>query len=669
MVSAANLSHAYGDVVVLEGCSLSIEAGERVGLVGRNGAGKSTLVKCLTGEVRADSGDVSFQRGTRVGYLKQDPDFDAEESLRDAAEGAFEELHRLHGELNGVYDAMASAEGVELEKLLRKQERLEGAIEAAGGYAVDHQIDAVLHGLGFGSSQFGIKTRDLSGGQRARLALGRLLLESPDVLLLDEPTNHLDLDGRLWLEGFLKEEYRGAVVMISHDRYLLDNVVTRIVEIEGGRSIEYPGNYAAFRELRAERRESQLRAFEKQQTKWKQEEAFIRRYKAGQRAKQARGRESRLERERSASSLERPMELGTMKLELPRGERSGDIVIAARGVSKRYTNDDGSVLTLFEDLSLTIGRGERWGVIGPNGAGKSTLVRCLLGEQEADEGSVKLGSNVKVGYYRQTEGDIDWDMQVYRFIQERVKKENPGVAMSEQVSRNLAGAFLFSGDEQEKTMDLLSGGERSRVRLACLIASAKNLLVLDEPTNHLDIPSSERLEDALALEEEATSERPGRKGGVYDGTVILISHDRAIIDACCDHLLVLDGSGGHEIVPGNYSAWREKEAARGRARAEEAAAAKRSREAEEKKARAAAHAEREAERKQRGPSAGGLERLSTGQLEERIEAIEARVRAIDAEMGEPGVWSDAKRCATLGEERAGLMRELEPLEFEWGRRG
>ncbi len=660
VIAATNLHHAYGDRVILRGCSLSVEEGERIGVVGRNGAGKSTLIKSMGGLLTPDSGTIELQRGARLGYLHQDHDLNDDDTLREGAARAFELLGRLHTELEGVFEHMAEAEGDALEKLLKEQERLENRIEAAGGYAVDHQIDAVLHGLGFTDAQFGVKVRDLSGGQKARLALGKLLLEGPEVLLLDEPTNHLDLDGRIWLEEFLKDEFRGAVVMISHDRYLLDNVVTRICEVEHGRTIDYPGNYHAFRDIRAERRLSQLRAYEKQQTKWKSEEAFIRKYKAGQRAKQARGRESRLDRERDQQALERPMEMSTLRLEIPKAERSGDIVANARGLTKGY-----DAKRLFENVDISIARGERWGVIGPNGAGKSTFVRCLLGEQERDAGEVRLGANLVIGYFRQSHEGLDPELNVYRYLQKVIQSERPDAPMSEQQARNLAGAFLFSGREQEKQLGDLSGGERARAVMAGLLASGKNLLVLDEPTNHLDIPSAERLEESLALPVPATSESPGKAGGPFDGTLLLISHDRALIDACCDHLIVFDGEGGTEIFDGNYTEWHRAHTLRQRESAQRDAAVRDREGREVKKQRQREHEAREQSRKQKGPSANALSRLKTDQIEKRIEEYETRIREIDASMGDPNVWSDARKCAKLGDERARLVAELEPLEFEW----
>ena len=675
ILAATNIAVRYGVDIILDGVSLSIEPSDRIGLVGRNGTGKSTLMKVLAGLIRPDAGSVTIQRGCRAGYLQQDPNLDPDETLRGAAEGAFEELHRLHVELHSVFEAMAGATPDELELLLKRQVDLEARIEAAGGYAIEHRIEAVLHGLGFTDAQFGLKVKNLSGGQKGRLALARLLLESPDILLLDEPTNHLDIEGRIWLEGFLRDEYRGAVILVSHDRYLLDAVVTRIIETEQGRLIDYPGNYAKFRELRAQRREVMLRAYESQQTKFKKEEEFIRRYKAGQRAKQARGRETRLERAKE-ETLERPMELGTFAFNLPKAERTGDIVVSARGISKRYAHphaddhDDPSddpagpapdpgaprpAKVLFHDLDLTIERGERWGIIGPNGAGKTTLVRTLLGEIPPDAGTVRLGSNVKVGYYRQTHEGLPMDQPVWRYLQGVILKEAPKAALSEQSARDLAGAFLFSGDEQEKQLSMLSGGERSRAVLAGVLASAKNLVILDEPTNHLDISSAERLEQALSPESG------------YDGTLILISHDRALIDAVCDHLIILDGHGGAEIMPGNYTEWRRKADQRASQAAREAAEQK-ARAEDAERQRRAAQERAKADQRSRAAAGDKLAKLKTEQIEKRIEELERRIGEIDALLADPDVWRDHAKAARLGDERRRIIEEKEPLEFEWSRR-
>ncbi|MBX3357880.1 MAG: ABC-F family ATP-binding cassette domain-containing protein [Phycisphaeraceae bacterium] len=681
LLAATNLHYTIGQRVILDGLTFGMEPGERVGLVGRNGCGKTTLMKIVAGALSAEAGEVSLQRGSRAGYLSQDPMLEASRSLREEAGSAFVELNRLHAEADQVFHAMETAEGDELDRLMKRHESIEKRLEAAGGYAVDHKIDAILHGLGFTDSQFGVKVGNLSGGQKGRLALAKLLLEGPDLLLLDEPTNHLDIAGREWLESFLTQEYRGAVLMVSHDRYMLDSVVSRIVEIERGRTIEYPGNYSAFCELRYERRLSQMRAYENQQTKFRHEEAYIRKYKAGQRAKQAQGRLSKLERAKRDTTLERPVEFSSMKLELPKAPRSGDQVAIVRGASKKYILRSGVAegseeaegfvhgeKTLFHDLNLTISRGERWGVIGPNGAGKTSLVRAILGQLPLDSGVARLGASVAIGYFSQMSEEVPGDMVVWQFLQAAIKKENPGISMSEQAARNLAGAFLFGGDDQEKLLGVMSGGERSRARLAALLASAKNVLILDEPTNHLDISSAERLEEAIALPDE---DEDG-----YEGTVILISHDRALIDSTCDHLLVLDGHGGCEVFVGNYTEWHRKQEQLRKQRDADAAEALRRQEAQDRRKREqqAAKASSEPPRGSKpakgkhGGTPGGLSWMPAEKLEAEINRLNKRLVEIDTLLDTEEVYRDRDRCTSLLEERGRLAQEQERHEEEWLRR-
>ena len=324
LLSATNLKYTIGTRTLLDGVSFSIEAGERVGLVGRNGTGKTSLFKIIAGRLRPDSGSVSLARNARMGYLSQDPELDLSKTLREEALAGFVELNRLHTELDAVFHEMGEPENAapeRLERLMKKQSELQDRIESMGGYATDHKADAVLHGLGFVDEQFGIPVSGLSGGQKGRLALAKLLLESPDLLLLDEPTNHLDIAGREWLEEFLVGEFRGAVLMVSHDRRMLNNVVTRIEEIDGARLIDYPGNYDAFREIRQQRLLTQHRAYENQQSQWAKEEEFIRRFRAGQRAKEAQGRLSKLERQKELFAVERPLEMGAMRFRLPERAR------------------------------------------------------------------------------------------------------------------------------------------------------------------------------------------------------------------------------------------------------------------------------------------------------------------------------------------------------------
>ncbi|MFK7959688.1 MAG: ribosomal protection-like ABC-F family protein [Phycisphaerales bacterium] len=652
ILTAANLRFRHGIRTILDGATLSVEPGEKIGLVGRNGSGKTTFMNLILGRMEPDEGSVQVQRGSRVGYLSQDPNFEPGQTLRESAASAFDELKALHRQMEELYEAMATADPAELERLMTAQAKIEGAIEAAGGYAVDHRIDAMLHGLGFSDEQFDLSVDKLSGGQKGRLGLARLLLEAPDLLLLDEPTNHLDIAGRQWLEEFLAEEYRGAVLVVSHDRWLLDRVVSRIVEVERGEIHEYPGNYAKYRELRLERQLNRSRVHEKQLDKIRAEEQYIRKYKAGQRAKQARGRESRLQRFKQNELVDRPIELSVMKLKLPPAPRSGDMVFAAEGIAKGYGDR-----TLFRELDFDMKRGERVGILGPNGTGKSTLIKCLLGELEPDAGKVRVGSRVSVGYYRQLHEHLDMSLMVWQYLQSVIVGLDGQARASEQQARDLAGAFLFSGPEQDKVLGDLSGGERGRAVLAGLVAGAHNLLVLDEPTNHLDIPSAERLEESLDA------------SGGFDGSLLLISHDRALIERTCDRLLVL----GEDLptprhFAGRYSEWLERQR-RETAEAESAAAPPADAPRKQKGKGKGKGGAKDGSKGGGGPKPSGLAQLSTEDLERRIEKAEARIRAIDAELSTPEVYESPEACQRLGEERGKLVLELEPLEFEWAGRG
>lgn len=656
ILAATNLTLAHGHQTVLDRVSLTIEPSDRIGIVGRNGAGKSTLIKLLAGVTRPDAGEVAPQRGARIGYLDQNTTLDPQDTVRSAAARAFEQAHALQAELHRVFDRMGAAGEAELDRLLREQARLEAAIEAAGGLTTEHEVGKILHGLGFTDAQFDLPVSVLSGGQRARLALARLLLEEPDLLLMDEPTNHLDIEGRIWLENFLADEFGGAVVLISHDRYLLDRVVGRIIEVEHARLIDYPGNYAAFRRIRADRRLTQQRAWEKQQAEFKKEEAYIRQYKAGQRAKQAKGRESRLDRAKQ-EALERPVELAELRVTLPTPERSGDVVVSARDVTKSYPGDaDRPPKVLFKDLTVKIQRGERWGVVGPNGAGKTTLVRCMLGQIPLTGGQVSLGAKLDIGHFEQHRRVEDPERTVTQHIQARVKNStNPPVMLSEQEVRNLAGAFLFSGEDQDKPVSVLSGGELARADLAALMASSKNLLVLDEPTNHLDIPAAERLEAMLArsTHDPKTGETTE---ALFPGTVVLISHDRALLDAVCDNLIVLEQDGSATVFQGTYSELKRQTEARPASR---------------QPARSAPTPERDPSPQPAKAEPAQKSRFSWMRpeaIEKRIAEYEAKLRELDKVLADPDIWKDADRANSLTEQRDGIRGDLDELESEWIRK-
>jgi len=655
ILSATNITLQFGDDVILDSVSLTLEPGERIGVVGRNGCGKSTLIKILAGVLKPTDGSVSSSKAT-IGYLHQNPNLNPDHTLREAVASAFDHIKELNTKLHDIFEAMGEANPSKLERLLKEQARIEHQIDASGGLVNDHKVDQILHGLGFIDAQFNIKVPDLSGGQLARVALGKLLLQDPSVLLLDEPTNHLDIQGREWLESFLRNEFNGAVILISHDRYMLDKVVHRIIEIEHARLIEYPGNYAAFRKQRIERRMVQLRAYEKQKAGFKREEAFIAHFKAGQRAKQAKGRESRLNRAKT-QTIERPLELAELRLSLPKARRAGDIVIAARSLSKKYKNDDGSDKVLFKHLNLRVERGQRWGIIGPNGAGKSTLVRCILGEQDSDQGTIKLGTNLDIGHFSQTHDNVNMSKTVVRHIQDTVKKNtDEKITLSELEARTIAGAFLFSGEDQQRELKSMSGGEKARSVLAGLLASAKNLLVLDEPTNHLDISSAERIEATFAR--TVHDAKTGKTtSGAYEGTAILISHDRALIDAVCDHLVILDGHGNTEIFAGTYTEWRIQN----------------QQQTSPQKPKPAPNQtptpDRAPQPSQQQPiKKSKFSWMPLDQIEERMTDLEIKLKNLDAQLSDTGIWKDIDHANKVTTERDSCKAELDDLEEEWIRK-
>ncbi|WP_432797820.1 ABC-F family ATP-binding cassette domain-containing protein [Poriferisphaera sp. WC338] len=657
VVSVANVEISFGDRVILDGVNLTLDAGEHVGLVGRNGCGKSTLMKLIAniGNMKIDQGQVQIARGLSVGYLHQDHRLNLDHTLREEAGEAYAHLDEMHRQLEELAHKMGDVQGDELTKLMNQYEKLEHKMHAAGGYAVDHKVDEVLHGLGLTDEFFDVKVKDLSGGQKGRLALAKLLLEHPDILLLDEPTNHLDIEGRKWLEDFLGE-YSGAVILISHDRWLLDRCVKKIYELERGRMVEYPGSYTKYRELRAERVLAQQRAYDKQQTKIKQEKAFIDRYRAGQRSKQAQGREKRLDRYIRDEILEKPIELDVMNLSFRKVQRPGDHVILAEGVSKAYDDN-----ILFRDIDLKVVRGEKIGIIGPNGAGKSTLINVLLGCLKADKGRVKPGSQIDIGHFSQTHEGLSGNETVMDYLRRRVANE------TEQEARNLAGGFLFTGDEQEKNLGVLSGGERARVVLAGLVAGGHNVLVLDEPTNHLDIPSAERLEAALKqyvspVQKYATvGEKP------VEGTLLLISHDRMLLDNLVDQLLVLDGKGGVRHFLGNYSEYNEA-IKREKLQKQQQKIAQQEAEAQKEKERRAELTKQTptpAPAKSNNNRSTRFKHMNQNKLEETLAKTEEKLANVDRQLADPDTYRDADKAAKLSTERNKLADEYAQIEDEW----
>ncbi len=509
IVSILQLGKSFGAERIFSGVNFQIDEHDSIGLVGPNGAGKSTLLNILAGREEPDEGSVAVARNTRIGYLTQVVDFQPHNTLREEMLTVFSHLHEWERELNELAQEMASSPDGAQEQLLAHYADLQVRLEHAGGYTYENRVEQVLDGLGFTREQQSSSVMQLSGGQQTRAALGKLLLQEPDLLLMDEPTNHLDLAALEWLETYLST-WKGALVIVAHDRYFLDKVVSRTIEMAFGRIEEYPGNYTKYLSLREERMERRLREYEAQQAHIAHTEDFIRRYKAGQRSREARGRQKLLDR---LERVERPQDFPEMHFEFTPITDSGLIVLSTQKLSVGYGRDrksptvEPTVLVQVADLELL--RGDRVGLIGPNGAGKTTLLKTLIGEIPPVGGQVQIGHNVRIGYYSQTHGGLD----MQRTILDEVRQAS---TFSEEGARSFLGRFLFSGDDVFKSISSLSGGERSRVALAKLTLQGPNVMILDEPTNHLDLQSRQFLEEIL---------------GEFEGTLLFVSHDRYFIDS------------------------------------------------------------------------------------------------------------------------------------------
>ncbi len=524
---------SYGSQDVLRGLSLQVNAGEHIGLVGRNGAGKTTVFRLVEGAETPDRGDMIRARGLKLGLLEQHVNFEPDTTVHEAALAAFGHLQQIEHEMHHLEHRMAEA-GDDLEAVLERYSDLQHQFEREGGFEYAARAESILQGLGFTREMWLLDTAKLSGGQRNRLGLARLLLAEPDVLLLDEPTNHLDVTSVEWLEEFLAS-YPSAYVIVSHDRYFLDRTSTRIVEIENGRAATYNGNYSAFLIEREVRREAQQRAYDNQQHLIQKTEEFIRRNLAGQKTKQAKSRRKMLEKLERVEGVRPDQSSGSFRLQGV--ERAGTHVLTVVDAVIGYPEK-----TLAAGITFTLKRGEALGVIGPNGSGKTTLVRTLLNKLSLLAGEMRWGTNVRTGYYAQQLDDLDERNEIIM----ELRRVAPSSATAGEL-RSFLAQFLFVGDDVYKHVRDLSGGEKGRLALAKLIYSRVNVLVLDEPTNHLDIPSRESLEEAL---------------DAYDGTIITISHDRYFLDRIATQILALDGQGGAEHYDGDYTEYHDWKAAR-----------------------------------------------------------------------------------------------------------
>ncbi len=525
MISFSRISKQYGRQILFVDASFQLNPGEKVGLVGPNGSGKTTLFRMIVGEESADDGEVSVPKKLSVGYFRQDVEEMSGRSVLDEAILGSGRAGDLHHELEQLQHAMADpARAGEMDRILARFGEVQEEYEHLGGYALEAQAREVLHGLGFEEDQIDGDVGALSGGWKMRVAMARVLLGRPDVLLLDEPTNHLDIESIIWLEGFLKS-LPGALLMTSHDREFMNRVVTKIAEIDGGEITVYSGNYDFYERERAIREANREAAYARQQAMLAKEQRFIERFAAhAAKAAQVQSRVKALEK---IEKIELPKKRRVVKFDFRPPPRSGDQVVTLEGVTKKYGKR-----VVHDGVDLTIRRGERWCVMGKNGAGKSTLLKMIAGQVAPDAGEVKLGASLKMGYFAQQSLDL---LNPDLTIEEQLQRDFPGESIG--ALRNLAGAFQFSGDEIDKKIRSLSGGEKTRLVLARMLLDPPNFLVLDEPTNHLDLATKEMLLESLHD---------------FDGTMLFVSHDRAFLRGLSNRVLELGGETGTEAQPHAY---------------------------------------------------------------------------------------------------------------------
>ena len=532
LLSIQDIHKAFGTNEVLRGASLTLQNGERMGLVGVNGSGKSTLMKIIAGLEHEDSGTISMQKGLRLGYLAQQGEVNPEHTVLEEMESVFEPVVRMEQELRAIEVEMAEAAHDELllKRLGSRYDSLNRAFENAKGYGWKSEVQKVLAGLGFRKEQQSQKASVLSGGERTRLCLGRMLLQEPDLLLLDEPTNHLDLKSISWLEDYLAS-YRGAVLLVSHDRYFMDHVCDHMGELLFGRIELYEGNYTEYMAQRTERFEIRMKTWELQQKELERQQAIIERYRSFNREKSIRAAESREKRLEKMERLEKPQDEHQVHFHFSCRRRTGEDVLMITELKKEY---EGRVL--FDHVNMHLRSGDRVALIGDNGVGKTTLFRCIVSQEKPDNGLIRFGSGVDIGYYDQHQAGLHDEKTVLYEVWDDFRR------LDQTEVRGALGMFLFSGDDVLMPVSTLSGGEKGRVALTKLMLHQDNLLLLDEPTNHLDMDSREVLEQALET---------------FPGTILAISHDRYFINRFATRVAVLEEGGVREYL-GNYDDYFEK---------------------------------------------------------------------------------------------------------------
>lgn len=630
ILACQNIEKSFDGVTILQDASFHIEEREKAALVGINGAGKSTLFRIIVGELSPDNGQVILAKGKTLGYLAQHQEMENELTIYDCLLQVKQHILDMEIRMREMEAEMKHTTGEALTKLMDSYSRLTHEFEMENGYAYKSELTGVLKGLGFQEEDFQKQVSTLSGGQKTRVALGRLLLSKPDIILLDEPTNHLDMDSIAWLETYLLN-YPGAVFIVSHDRYFLDKVATKIVEIDNGKVSTFAGNYSAYSEKKALLRKAAYQAYLNQQQEIKHQEEVIAKLKSFNREKSIRRAESREKMLDKMEVLEKPVEIdSSMKITLKPRITSGNDVLTVEGLGKSFPP-----LTLFEDLNFSVKRGERVAIIGNNGTGKTTILKILNEIVPPDTGCFHLGSKVHIGYYDQEHHVLHNEKTIF----EEISDDFPKLTNTE--IRNLLAAFLFTGDDVFKPIQALSGGEKGRVSLAKLMLSEANFLILDEPTNHLDITSKEILEEALSN---------------YEGTVLYVSHDRYFINKTATRILDLTNQKLVNYI-GNYDYYLEKKEELSQIYAPDI-----QEEAVETKTSAV-----KLDWKQQKEEQARLRKKENDlkKTEAMIEELETRDSEIDEEMAKPEVATNVAECVRLSKEKAEIAQKLEELYEKW----
>lgn len=633
ILACRDIKKSFGITTILEKVTFHIEDNEKAAIVGNNGAGKTTLFRILSGEWGKDSGEIFLRKDASWGYMAQNQQIEGEQTIYDEMLSVFANLIEIEKQLREMENKMGILKGDDLSNNMERYASLQLFFEQNDGYSYKSHIRGVLKGLGFSENEFSQPLNQLSGGQKTRVFLGKLLLSKPDLLLLDEPTNHLDMDSLQWLEDFLKD-YPGSVLIISHDRYFLDKIVTKVIEIENRKATVYQGNYTSYSRQKEQNRQIQQKAYDQQQKEIARQEDVIRTLRSFNREKSIKRAESREKNLEKLERLDKPESLPeTMRFTLTPKITSGNDVLHVENIAKSFDGNQ-----LFSNVSFDIKRGDHIAVIGPNGVGKSTLFKILLHHLQQDEGTVRWGTNVHIGYYDQEQNNLDSSHTVFEEI------SNTYPSMTNAEIRNTLAAFVFTGDDVFKQISALSGGEKGRLMLAKIMLSEANLLMLDEPTNHLDMFSKEILEDAL---------------NSYEGTVLYISHDRYFINRTANKVLELTPQG-ITLYLGNYDYYLEKKAQALQEMAERSLTSQEPLSSANNSSTKLDWLKQKEQQAQERKQAAKIEKI-----EKSIEQTEEKIKQLEELLFREDISSNAEKAADIFSEKVNLESYLEELYSQW----